>query len=102
MLDEVTVMADYSSVKSNGTITVRVKGNPLAKGQTLLDFMKFMRGVSVRGEDVSVYGRQNTLIYLEEQEITQEQMKTIDPSMISHIDVITNLMPLMVWVLAAL
>lgn len=41
--------------------------------------MKFMRGVSVRGEDVSVYGRQNTLIYLEEQEITQEQMKTIDP-----------------------
>lgn len=58
MLDEVTVMADYSSVKSNGTITVRVKGNPLAKGQTLLDFMKFMRGVSVRGEDVSVYGRQ--------------------------------------------
>lgn len=49
MLDEVTVMADYSSVKSNGTITVRVKGNPLAKGQTLLDFMKFMRGVSVRG-----------------------------------------------------
>lgn len=90
MLDEVTVMADYSSVKSNGTITVRVKGNPLAKGLTLLDFMKFMRGVSVRGEDVSVYGRQNTLIYLEEQEITQEQMKTIDPSMISHIDVITN------------
>ena len=54
MLDEVTVMADYSSVKSNGTITVRVKGNPLAKGQTLLDFMKFMRGVSVWGEDVSV------------------------------------------------
>ena len=90
MLDEVTVMAGYSTVKPNGSIMVRVKGNPLVKGQTLLGFMRFVRGVEVNGNSVSVGGRPNIKIYLDEQEITQEQMRAIDPSMISQIEVIPS------------
>lgn len=90
MLDEVTVMAGYSTVKPNGHIMVRVKGNPLVKGQTLLGFMHFVRGIEVNGNSVSVNGRPNTKIYLDEQEITQEQMRAIDPSMISQIEVVST------------
>ena len=34
LLDEVTVMANYSEVKQNGDIMIKVKGNPLARGKT--------------------------------------------------------------------
>lgn len=38
MLDEVIVMAKYSDIKPNGETSIRVKGNPLAKGKTLSEF----------------------------------------------------------------
>lgn len=88
MLDEVTVMANYSEVKQNGEITVRVKGNPLARGKSTADFLRLINGLVVNNDGISVRGRDNTLIYIGDQQITFDQLKGIDPSMISKIEII--------------
>lgn len=49
MLDEVTVMARYTDVKLTGETVIRVAGNPLAKGQTFLNFLKNVRNLDVTG-----------------------------------------------------
>lgn len=88
MLDEVTVMANYSEVKQNGEITVRVKGNPLARGKSTADFLRLISGLVVNNNSISVRGRDNALIYIGDQQITFDQLKGIDPSMISKIEII--------------
>lgn len=64
MLDGVTVMADYSKVKPTGDVVVKVKGNPMAKGKTLINFMRYLRDLDVTNNSISVRGRENTLIYI--------------------------------------
>ena len=54
MLDEITVMANYSEVKNNGDIVVRVKGNPLAKGKGTLDFLRLVSGIGVEANGLSI------------------------------------------------
>lgn len=64
MLDEVIVMAKYSDIKPNGETSIRVKGNPLAKGKTLSEFLQFIRDLDVSNDEINVRGRKNTLYYL--------------------------------------
>lgn len=90
MLDEVIVMAKYSDIKPNGETSIRVKGNPLAKGKTLSEFLQFIRDLDVSNDEISVRGRKNTLYYLDNQPISFEQLKNIQPSMIAHIDIIPH------------
>lgn len=57
MLDEVIVMAKYSDIKPNGETSIRVKGNPLAKGKTLSEFLQFIRDLDVSNDEINVRGR---------------------------------------------
>lgn len=88
MLDEVTVMAKFTSIKSNGETVIQVKGNPLAKGKTLTDFLKYNRDIDVSSNNLSVRGKQNTLIYLDNKKISFSELSSIPPSMIERIEVI--------------
>lgn len=88
MLDEVTVVANYTKVKPNGSTVFQVKGNPLVKGESTIGFMKYIRGLDVTNESLSVNGRENTLIYLENREISFEELKALSPEMIARIEVI--------------
>ena len=90
MLDEVTVMANYSEVKNNGDIIVRVKGNPLAKGKGALDFLRLVSGVEVGANGLSIRGRNSTLIYIGDERITFDYLRGIDPSMIARIEIIPH------------
>ena len=55
MLNEVTVMARYTEVKDFGDIIVQVKGNPLAKGKVLLNFMRLIRDLDVTQDKIGVH-----------------------------------------------
>lgn len=88
VLDEVTVMARYTDVKPSGETVIRVAGNPLAKGQTFINFLKNVRNLDVTDKSIKVQGRDNTLIYLDDRRISFEQLKALSPSMISRIEVV--------------
>lgn len=88
MLDEVTVVANYTKVKPNGTTVFQVKGNPLVKGKSTMGFMRYIRGLDITDNSVSVNGRENTLIYLENREISLDELKALAPDMISRIEII--------------
>lgn len=90
MLDGVTVMADYSKVKPTGDVVVKVKGNPMAKGKTLINFMRYLRDLDVTNNSISVRGRENTLIYVDDRKVSFEQLKSIPPSMIDRIEIIPH------------
>ena len=90
MLDAVTVMANYSEVKQNGDIFVKVKGNPLAKGKSIIDFLRLVGGLYVTNSSISVRGRTGTLIYIDDQRISLDELRAIDPSMIDRIEVIPH------------
>lgn len=88
MLDEVTVMARYTDIKPSGETVIRVAGNPLAKGQTFINFLKNVRNLDVTDKSIKVQGRDNTLFYLDDRRISFEQLKALSPSMISRIEVV--------------
>lgn len=90
MLDEITVMANYTDVKLTGGTVVKVKGNPLAKGKTVIDFLQYVRDLDVTQSELSIRGKANTLIYLEDRKITFDQLKSISPSMIESIEIIPH------------
>lgn len=88
MLEGITVMANYTRLKRTGETIVKVKGNPLTKGKSTQDFLKYVRGIDVTESSLSLNGKQNTLIYLEDRKISFEQLKSIPPSMIEDIEII--------------
>lgn len=88
MLGEVTVMANYTRLKRTGETIVKVKGNPLTKGKSTQNFLKYVRGIDVTESSLSLNGKSNTLIYLEDRPISFEQLKSIPPSMIDNIEII--------------
>lgn len=90
MLEGITVMANYTDVKQTGETIVRVKGNPLAKGKSTVNFLSYIRELDVTNNGISVQGRSNTLIYLDNQQISFERLKNIPPSMISRIEIIPH------------
>ena len=90
MLNEVTVMARYTEVKDFGDIIVQVKGNPLAKGKVLLNFMRLIRDLDVTQDKIGVHGKSNTQIYLDDRLTSYETVKGIDASMIQRIEIVPN------------
>lgn len=90
MLDGITVMANYTDVKLTGETVVKVKGNPLTKGKTLVDFLQYVRELNVSEKDLSIRGKANTLIYLEDRKISFDELKSISPSMIESVEIIPH------------
>lgn len=89
MLDEITVMAEYTKVKNMGDIIVQVKGNPLAKDKLLTDFMRLIRELDVNEKDgIKVRGKRRTEIYLDDRPSSYERLKGISSSIIQRIEII--------------
>lgn len=87
VLDEVTVLARFSKLKPTGETVVQVKGNPLIKGKSMSNFLRFLPNLDVTSQNLSINGRNNTLIYLEDRPISYDDLKAISPDMISHIEI---------------
>lgn len=87
MLEEVTVTAGHTTFKPTGETIVKVHGNPMAKGKTIQDFMRTIRGLDITDKSISVNGRENTLIYLNGRKIDYTQLKSVPPSVIDRIEV---------------
>ena len=59
MLEGITVMANYTRQKRTGETIVKVKGNPLTKGKSTQDFLKYVRGIDVTESSLSLNGKRN-------------------------------------------
>ena len=88
MLEGVTVMAKYTDTRATGETVVRVKGNPLARGRSMLNFMRMLRDIEISGDAISVRGNQGAAsIYINDMPSSMQQLKTIPPSMIARIEI---------------
>lgn len=89
-LSEVVIVAKYTKLKSNGNIQVQFKGNPIAKGKSSIEALRFIQGIEVVGENLLINGKEHTQIYLNGQQITLRQLNAIPTSMIEAIEVVPN------------
>lgn len=89
-LGEVTVMGKYTDIKPSGDMVIRVAGNPLAKGQTFMEFLRNIPQLNVTDQEVKVRGRGNTLFYLDDRPIDFDQFKALSPNMISRVEVVPH------------
>ncbi|WP_297947483.1 outer membrane beta-barrel protein [uncultured Porphyromonas sp.] len=89
-LSEVVVIAKHTRLKPNGTIRVEFKGNPITRGKSMAEALRFVQGVEVNGNNLFINGKEDNQIILNGQTITLQQLNTIPTSMIDHIDVIPN------------
>lgn len=89
-LSEVAVVAGYTKLKSNGNIRVQIKGNPVAKGKSMSEALRFVPSVEVSGNQLLLNGKEDNLIYIGDQQITLQQLNSIPTSMIDHIEVVPN------------
>lgn len=89
-LSEVVVIAKHTKLKPNGNIRVQFKGNPMSKGKSMGEALRFVPSIEVIGDNLLINGKEDNLIYIGDQVITLQQLNTIPASMIDHIEVIPN------------
>ncbi|WP_308593238.1 outer membrane beta-barrel protein [uncultured Porphyromonas sp.] len=89
-LSEVQVVAKHTKLQSNGNIRVQFKGNPVTKGKSMLEALRFIPSVEVTGNQLLLNGKEDNLIYIGDQQITLQQLNSIPTSMIDHIEVVPN------------
>ena len=90
MLNEVTIMGRYTDIKPSGETIVRVAGNPLAKGQSFINFLRNVRNLDVTDKGIKVQGRDNTLFYLDDKEVSFEQLKALSSSMVARVEIVPH------------
>lgn len=84
-LDEVTVVAKHVRMKRNGEIEVNLSNNPIAKTKTMLEMLNFVKGVKADDSGVSIYGREGTIIYIENRRASVKELQAIPASMIKKV-----------------
>ncbi len=89
-LSEVEVVAKHTKLQSNGNIRVQFKGNPVTKGKSMSEALRFIPSVEVTGNQLLLNGKEDNLIYIGDQQITLQQLNSIPTSMIDHIEVVPN------------
>ncbi|WP_296930784.1 carboxypeptidase-like regulatory domain-containing protein, partial [Porphyromonas sp.] len=87
-LSEVEVVAKHTKLQSNGNIRVQFKGNPVTKGKSMSEALRFIPSVEVSGNQLLLNGKEDNLIYIGDQQITLQQLNSIPTSMIDHIEVV--------------
>ncbi|WP_052080606.1 TonB-dependent receptor [Porphyromonas macacae] len=90
ILSEVVVVSSHTRVKPTGEISVRLQGNPIAQGKSLMDVLRYIRGVEVFNNNILVNGKEGTHIYLGDRKISLQEFQSIPPSMIKNIEVFPN------------
>ena len=89
-LSEIEVVASYIALKPNGNTRVQFKGNPVFKGKSMTEALRFVPSVEVTGNQLMLNGKEDNRIYIGDQQITFQQLASIPTSMIDHIEVAAN------------
>lgn len=89
-LSEVVVLSSFVKRSPSGDLSVRIQGNPIAKGKSLMETLRYIQGVEVLSGNILVNGKDHTIIYLGDRKITAEQLRSIPTNMVKHIEVIPN------------
>ena len=89
-LSELEVMSKYTRFSPGGATRIEFKGNPITRGKSMAEALRFVRGVEVNGNNLFINGKEDNQIILNGQTITLQQLNTIPTSMIDHIDVIPS------------
>lgn len=76
--------------KTNDGTKVNVENSLLSKSSNAAELLNRVPGVSVAGNKAKVFGRGDAMIMLGGKEITYESLKSLPPSDIKSIEVITN------------
>lgn len=89
-LPELEVIASHTRIKTNGSISVRMQGNSIAKGKSLMELLRFVRGVEVYNNSLLINGKAGSLFFVGDRQISLQELQSIPPSMIKSIEVEPN------------
>ena len=92
-IDEVVVSGKRPTViqRSNGTLEVQIENTTLSASTSINEVLSKSPDVLVDEDgNVSVFGKGNAIIYLNNKRITQNQLGLISPSNIKRIEIIRN------------
>lgn len=90
--NDVTVSSRISPIiqKPDGTVEIKVANTLLSSSSTLTEILSNAPGVMVDGNTISIFGKGQAIIYLNNKRITEEQYAAIPISSIDKIEIITN------------
>lgn len=86
-LPTVQVMARFSERMPDGSMRVRVQGNPLAKGLQTVDFMNMIQGVSFTNDDLTIEGEKCSVIEIDGRAADIKELRSLPLSFIDKIEV---------------
>lgn len=89
-LSETVIVAKFSKLEPNGNTKVKFKGNPIIKGKSMAQVLRYVQGLEVHGNSLLINGKTKNLIYLGNRLITPQQLYAIPPTMIESIELIPN------------
>ena len=89
-LQEVEIEAKYMERRDDGTLDVRVHGNPLATGQQIETFLNYIPDVIVQGDEVSVGSSKSVVYELDGRIINWDELKNLPLEMISRLEVVRH------------
>lgn len=87
-IDQVRISRQYSRYLPTGEQFIQVRNNPLAKGQSTTDFLRFVRGIHVRGDEILVLGRSGTELYINDRPARFTELAAIPTTMIENIEIV--------------
>jgi len=87
-IDQVRISRQYSRYLPTGELFVQVRKNPLAIGQSTLDFLRHVRGVLVRDNEILILGRRGTEVYINDRPASFEELAAVPTTMVENIEVV--------------
>ena len=87
-LAEVEIKADRVQRKGNGFI-VNMQNSQLSKGKSAMNTLNFLPGVNVHNNQISINGREGTIVYINGREVKNSQeLQMLDAETIKNIEII--------------
>ena len=90
ILRDVEVEAKYLDLHEDGTLDVRVHGNPLADGHLMENFLMYVPGVIVKDDAIGVVGSESTVFEMDGRIISRDELKNIPLKMVSRLEVVRH------------
>ena len=76
-LSEVEVVAKHTKLQSNGNIRVQFKGNPVTKGKSMSEALRFIPSVDVSGNQLLLNGKEDNFGQLQQRTFNFKNNDTI-------------------------
>lgn len=89
---DVTVVSRTSPItqKTDGTLEIKVANTLLSASSSINEILSNSPGVMVDGNSISIIGKGEAIIYLNNKRVTEEQFAAIPVAQIDKIEIITN------------